>query len=86
MKLAIVGYGKMGRLIEQLAPEAGFTVRRASMRGDGHQRGEGGRTSRSSSRTRNRSLKNVERLAKLKVPVVCGTTGWFDRCPRAQRR
>ena len=24
--LAIVGYGKMGRLIEQLAPEAGFAV------------------------------------------------------------
>jgi hypothetical protein len=24
--LAIVGYGKMGRLIEQLAPEAGFSV------------------------------------------------------------
>ena len=25
-KLAIVGYGKMGRLIEQLAPEYGFAV------------------------------------------------------------
>ena len=25
-KLAIVGYGKMGRMIEQLAPEYGFTV------------------------------------------------------------
>ena len=24
--LAIIGYGKMGRLIEQLAPEAGFSV------------------------------------------------------------
>ena len=26
MNLAIVGYGKMGRLIEQLAPEYGFAV------------------------------------------------------------
>ena len=26
MNLAIVGYGKMGRLIEQLAPEYDFTV------------------------------------------------------------
>ena len=26
MNLAIVGYGKMGRLIEQLAPEYGFSV------------------------------------------------------------
>jgi len=25
-KLAIVGYGKMGRLIEELAPEAGFSI------------------------------------------------------------
>ena len=24
--LAIVGYGKMGKLIEQLAPDAGFSV------------------------------------------------------------
>ncbi len=27
MNLAIVGYGKMGRLIEQLAPEYGFDVK-----------------------------------------------------------
>src|SRR5580704_18093502 len=27
MNLAIVGYGKMGRLIEQLAPEFGFDVK-----------------------------------------------------------
>ncbi|MBM3773972.1 MAG: dihydrodipicolinate reductase, partial [Acidobacteria bacterium] len=26
MRLAIVGYGKMGRLVEQLAPEHGFEV------------------------------------------------------------
>ena len=26
MNLAIIGHGKMGRLIEQLAPEYGFTV------------------------------------------------------------
>ena len=26
MNLAIVGYGKMGRLIDQLAPEYGFDV------------------------------------------------------------
>ena len=26
MKLAILGYGKMGKLIEQLAPEFGFEI------------------------------------------------------------
>ena len=26
MKLALVGYGKMGRMLEQLAPEYGFEV------------------------------------------------------------
>ena len=31
MKLAIIGYGKMGRLIEQLAPEYGFTSMRPSI-------------------------------------------------------
>ena len=33
MNLAIVGYGKMGRLIEQLGPEYGFEVKTAAGRG-----------------------------------------------------
>jgi len=33
MNLAIVGYGKMGRMIEQLAPEYGFEVKLTLLRG-----------------------------------------------------
>ena len=41
MKLAIIGYGKMGRLIEQLAPEFGFTVHACIDMGDDFAKAQG---------------------------------------------
>src|SRR3989442_14464843 len=40
MNLAIVGYGKMGRLIEQLAPQYGFAVK-LKLDSDNNASGEG---------------------------------------------
>jgi 4-hydroxy-tetrahydrodipicolinate reductase len=82
--LAIVGYGKMGRLVEQLAGEYGFSVT--------------ARFSNSNIATLSReSLKgaglaieftnpsaapeNLRRLAELGVSTVSGTTGWYDQLP-----
>jgi 4-hydroxy-tetrahydrodipicolinate reductase len=85
MNLAIVGYGKMGRLIEQLAPQYGFAVPVKLNRGNnGNFEGI----------TREKfqgvdvavefslptvTVENIERLAALGVDVVVGTTGWLDR-------
>jgi 4-hydroxy-tetrahydrodipicolinate reductase len=85
--LAIVGHGKMGRLIEQLAAANGFEVRAAF---------NSSNNSAASGLTRN-SLKgialaiefstpqaapgNLLRLAELGVNTISGTTGWFDQLP-----
>jgi 4-hydroxy-tetrahydrodipicolinate reductase len=83
--LALVGYGKMGRLIEQLAPEFGFHV---MMRLDEHGN-EGGQGINDTSlcgvevaiefSTPESAATNLIRLANLRVPAVAGTTGWLGR-------
>jgi 4-hydroxy-tetrahydrodipicolinate reductase len=85
MRLAIVGYGRMGRLIEQLAPEYGFQV---ALKLDecNNARFEG----ITPENFRNVDVavefsvpaavvENIERIAALGVNLVVGTTGWFER-------
>lgn len=83
MNLAIVGYGKMGRLIEQLAPDYGFVVKlrldtesNASFQGltQGNFRGIDAAVEFSTPAS---AVGNIERLASLGVNVVVGTTGWM---------
>jgi 4-hydroxy-tetrahydrodipicolinate reductase len=82
-RLAIVGYGKMGRMIERLAPEYGFEVRARFSGADNS--GARALTAESLSGidaavefTRpDSAVANLRRLAEFGVPTVCGTTGWF---------
>ena len=76
MKLAIVGYGKMGRLIEQLAPEYGFTVH-AQIDVDGDFAQADGADAAIEFTVPHAVPGNVEKLAALGIPVVVGTTGWL---------
>ena len=90
MNLAIVGYGKMGRLIEQLAPEFGFTVALkldefnnvdgAGMTAENF-RGAGVAVEFSTPHT---VVGNIERLAALGVNTVVGTTGWTRHLDRVK--
>lgn len=90
MNLAIVGYGKMGRLIEQLAPEYGCAVK-LRLDVDNNARFEG--MTRENFRdidaaiefsTPASVIENVERLAELKINIVVGTTGWSGEMQRAR--
>jgi 4-hydroxy-tetrahydrodipicolinate reductase len=90
MNLAIVGYGKMGRMIEQLAPEYGFEVKlrldvnnNASYEGMTKENFRGIDAAVEFS-TPGAALENIERLARLGVNSVIGTTGWFGEMTRAQ--
>jgi 4-hydroxy-tetrahydrodipicolinate reductase len=88
MNLAIIGYGKMGRLIEQLAPDYGFaTTLRLDI--DNNAKFEGltaenfrGIDAAVEFSTPATAPENIERLARLGVNVVVGTTGWFDQIDR----
>ena len=76
MKLAIVGYGKMGRMIEQLAPGYNFEVAAKIDAGDSID-GASGCDAAIEFSTPDTAVANVKALAAAGVPVVCGTTGWF---------
>jgi 4-hydroxy-tetrahydrodipicolinate reductase len=82
--LAIVGHGKMGRLIEQLAPEYGFDVRLAL---NSATNAHGAGLTRENLRGVDAAVEfsapsvagqNIRQLAALGIPVVAGTTGWFQ--------
>jgi 4-hydroxy-tetrahydrodipicolinate reductase len=88
MKIALVGYGKMGKLIDQLAPEFGLEV---GPKLDEHNNADSEGLTPDNFRgvdvaiefsTPHTVVANIERLAGLGVNVVVGTTGWakdFER-------
>jgi 4-hydroxy-tetrahydrodipicolinate reductase len=76
MKLAIIGYGKMGRLIEQLAPEYGFTVHAVIDIADDLSKAAGADAAIEFTMP-DAAPGNIEKLAAMKLPVVVGTTGWL---------
>jgi 4-hydroxy-tetrahydrodipicolinate reductase len=85
--LAIVGYGKMGRLIEQLAPEYDFEVRaKFDARNNPHSQALSHQALRGIDvavefTSPDAAPENIRRLAALGVNSVAGTTGWFDELP-----
>ena len=83
--LAIVGYGKMGRLIEQLAPEYGFTV--ALQRDLEPLVAEDFRgIDVAVDFTMPEAVRpNVETIAAFGVNLVIGTTGWLEHIDAVKR-
>jgi 4-hydroxy-tetrahydrodipicolinate reductase len=83
--LAIVGHGKMGRLVEQFAPEYGFDVRvcfSSSNIGTLASQALRGATLAIEFTTPATAPDNIRKLAALGVNTVCGTTGWYEQLPQ----
>jgi 4-hydroxy-tetrahydrodipicolinate reductase len=84
MKIALIGYGKMGRMIDGLASEFEAEV---SLRIEeaGNSDGAairdgalGGVDAAIEFTHPDAVLSNLKALAEAGVPTVCGTTGWYD--------
>ena len=83
-RLAIIGLGKMGRTIEQLAPERGFeVVSRIDPKG-----GDAGSVSRQALNRADVAVEfsdptaapvNIRAAIDCGCPIVVGTTGWYDQ-------
>ena len=76
MKLAIIGYGKMGKLIASLAPEYGFTVHACVDLNDDFAKAAGADVAIEFT-TPEAAPGNIGKLMAMKLPVVVGTTGWL---------
>src|SRR5579862_1910961 len=81
-KLALLGYGKMGKAIAHLAPQRGFEVRLV-MDVDANAQGKGITREKFKGvdvcidfTTPEAVVENVHRVAALGVNLVVGTTGW----------
>lgn len=85
MKLALVGYGKMGRAVEEAAASKGMEVvgrftRERPLRADEATRGAlSGVTALVDFSVPDAVADNARAAAELKLPLVIGTTGWQDR-------
>jgi len=89
-RLALIGYGKMGKLIEQLAPEYGFSValkldefNNANYQGVTPANFQGIDVAVDFSIPA-AVVENVERISALGVNMVLGTTGWLERADRVK--
>ena len=90
-KLAIVGYGKMGKLIEQLAPQYGFEV---ALKLDEFNNAKGEGLTKENFAGIDVAIEfsipaavagNVQGVAAHGVPMVVGTTGWLEHLDEVRR-
>jgi 4-hydroxy-tetrahydrodipicolinate reductase len=92
MRIAIIGYGKMGRMVEQLALREGWEVGPKLDVGDNR---EGSGITRATMSGVDVAVEfsqpdgviaNIEAGARAGVNMVVGTTGWFDKIDRIRQR
>jgi len=89
-RLALVGYGNMGRIIERLAPEFGFET---ALKLDEFNNAEGAGITAENFRDIPVAIdfsipaavvSNAEKIAALGVNLVIGTTGWNEQIERVR--
>jgi 4-hydroxy-tetrahydrodipicolinate reductase len=90
MKLALVGYGKMGRAVDELAPANGFDVlerfgREGPLRCDELTRRRLAGATLIDFSTADAVLDTVKTAVQLSLNVVIGTTGWLERIDDVRR-
>ncbi|MBI5086514.1 MAG: dihydrodipicolinate reductase [Acidobacteria bacterium] len=85
MNLALIGYGKMGNMLDRLAPEYGF---KTGLVLDVNNNASGEGFTAENFRNIHAAIEftmpeaavhNLEKLAALRVPTVTGTTGWYGQ-------
>jgi 4-hydroxy-tetrahydrodipicolinate reductase len=87
MRIALVGYGKMGKTIEKLAKERGHSISHivglensADLIKINHQNTDVAIEFSEPEA----AFQNLSTLMKAGVPTVCGTTGWLDKKPQIE--
>lgn len=88
MKIALIGYGKMGRIIEQVALERGHKIvciidvnNIADFESAKFKKADVA----IEFSTPNAALSNILRSFAVGLPVVCGTTGWNKHLPALKK-
>ena len=77
MKIALLGYGRMGKAIEKIAVERGHTIV-AKIDKDNENESYMADVAINFS-VPSAAYKNISDALKRGIPVICGTTGWLDQ-------
>ena len=88
MKIALIGYGKMGKIIEKVAKERGHEIvsiididNLADFESDAFKSADAAIEFTAPQV----AVDNIRKAFAAKVPIVCGTTGWQDHLPAIQK-
>lgn len=86
MKIALLGYGKMGKTIEKIAEERGHKIAlKVSEDIDKHELDGSEIDVAIDFSVPEAAFKNITTCFKHSIPVVCGTTGWLDNYEKAKK-
>lgn len=80
MKIALVGYGKMGQIIDEIASRRGHNIVARLKETPTAENLNGAEMAIEFSRPEI-AFENLESLLKMRLPTVCGTTGWLSKLP-----
>ena len=88
MRIALIGYGKMGKTIEKIALERGHTIshviEKDSEKGIEILSPENTDAAIEFSQPES-AVKNINSCIKQGVPIISGTTGWLDKLPEIEK-
>ena len=85
MKLALVGYGKMGKMVEKSAVDRGHIVATKIGRSEWSEPHLEDIDVCIEFTTPGAAIENIKRLAEHKKDIVVGTTGWYDRLNEVEK-
>ena len=77
MKIALLGYGRMGKTIEKIATERGHEIVKKIDHGDAYEFSDAEVAIDFS--VPDAAVQNISAALKAGVPVVSGTTGWLEK-------
>lgn len=78
MKIALIGYGKMGKIIEKLATEKGHTIVATLSETPSIETLNAPDVAIEFSNPE-AAFNNIKFCLEHKIPVICGTTGWLEQ-------
>lgn len=84
MRIAIVGYGKMGRIIEEIAKKRGHEIV-ATLNETPTLENLNNPDVAIEFSNPEVAFNNIKICLENKIPVICGTTGWLDRKPEIEK-
>ena len=78
MKIALLGYGRMGKAIEQIANERGHTIVAKIDKNENQVKLSEAEVAINFS-IPDAAVANIKAAMEKQIPVVCGTTGWLEQ-------